>query len=302
MKRIITLLLVVLMVFAFASCSSNPATGSSAPANTSVAATGSSASATSSDAATSAASTSAAAKDTSLDDLKSRGVLVLGLDDAFPPFGYRDESNQIVGFDIDLAKEVTSRLGVKLKLQPIVWDSNIVELNSGNIDCIWSGFTITEDRKKQVAFTDPYIENHQVIVVSADSDIKTKADLAGKTVGVQAGSSAVDAINSDSKTASTFKELVQMKDNVMLLTEVKAGTVDAGVLDEWVAQTYCAKQPDVYRMLDENFGAEEFGVGFRKGDLQLRDAVDKILKDMKDDGTYDKIYANWKDKMSEALG
>jgi len=291
MKRIITLLLVVLMVFAFAACGSNPAAESSAPADTSAAA------------ATSASDTaSSAAKDTSLDDLKSRGVLVMGLDDAYPPFGYRDKSNEIVGFDIDLAKEVTKRMGVELQPQPIVWDSNILELDSGNIDCIWSGFTITDERKKQVVFTDPYIDNHQVIVVPTNSDIKTKADLAGKTVGVQAGSSAVDAINNDAATASTFKELVQMKDNVMLLTEVKAGTVDAGVLDEWVAQTYCANEPDVYRMLDENFGAEEFGVGFRKNDVQLRDEVNKILNDMKDDGTYDKIYANWKDKMSEALG
>ena len=292
MKRIITLLLVVFMVFAFGACSSTPATQSSAPAESSAAAE---------TASESAQETSAAATDTSLEDLKERGVLVMGLDDAYPPFGYRNEANEIVGFDIDLAKEVTSRMGVELKLQPIVWDSNILELDSGNIDCIWSGFTMSEERKEQVAFTDPYIDNHQVIVVPADSDIQTKADLSGKTVGVQAGSSAVDAINNDSATASTFKELVQMKDNVLLLTEVKAGTVDAGVLDEWVAQTYCASQPDVYRMLDENFGAEEFGVGFRKGDLQLRDAINEILNDMKEDGTYDKIYATWKDRMSEAL-
>ena len=132
--------------------------------------------------------------DNSLVELKQRGKFVLGLDDSFPPLGFRDDDNQIVGYDIDLAKEVAKRLGVEFVAQPISWDAKEMELNTGKIDCIWNGLTITEERKQALAFTFPYLNNAQVLIVRNDSGIKTLADMKGKSVGIQSGSSAQDAV------------------------------------------------------------------------------------------------------------
>jgi len=144
--------------------------------------------------------------DTSWQDIQDKGYFVMGLDDAFPPMGFRDEKNEIVGFDIDLAKEVAKRLGVDVKFQTIVWESKLEEINSGNIDVIWNGFSITPERQKEYLFTKPYIKNRQVIVVTADSPIKTKADLEGKKIGIQAGSSAQDAVMADKATYEVIKD------------------------------------------------------------------------------------------------
>lgn len=128
--------------------------------------------------------------DNSLAELKNRGVFVLGLDDSFPPLGFRDENNEIVGYDIDLAREVAKRLGVSFKAQPINWDAKEQELSTGNIDCIWNGLTITDERKAILSFTKPYLNNAQIVVVKNDSGINSLADLKGKKIGLQAGSSA----------------------------------------------------------------------------------------------------------------
>jgi len=129
-------------------------------------------------------------KDNSLKTVTDKKVFVMGLDDAFPPMGFRDENNEIVGYDVDLAREVTKRMGVELVLQPIDWNAKEQELNTGKIDCIWNGFTITPERAEALTFTKPYLKNAQVVVVKSDSPFKTLADLSGKTVGLQAGSSA----------------------------------------------------------------------------------------------------------------
>ena len=129
----------------------------------------------------------AAQQDSSLNDIKKKGVLVLGLDDSFPPMGFRDKSGEIAGFDIDLAKEVCKRMGVTLKLQPIDWSAKILDLNSRDIDVIWNGLTITDERKEKIEFSKPYIANRQIIIVQSASGIDTKADLAGKTVAVTRG-------------------------------------------------------------------------------------------------------------------
>ncbi len=134
-----------------------------------------------------------AGREMSLENVKKKGVFVLGLDDSFPPMGFRNEANEIVGFDIDLAAEVAKRLGVSLSVQPIDWAAKEQELNTGKIDCIWNGFTMTPEREKALCFTKPYLDNAQVVIVRSDSGYKTLADLAGKTVGLQAGSSAADA-------------------------------------------------------------------------------------------------------------
>src|SRR5574344_1888454 len=156
----------------------------------------------------------ASGEDTSLKDLQARGKLVLGLDDSFPPLGFRDENNTIVGYDIDLATEVAKRLGVTLQCQPIDWSAKEQELNTGKIDCIWNGFTMTPERKDAMSFTKAYLDNAQVVVVRADSGITTLADMKGKVIGVKAGSSAQDAIEASIDFKAELKEIVEFKDNV----------------------------------------------------------------------------------------
>lgn len=239
------------------------------------------------------AETTAAAADGSLAKVKAAGTLILGLDSAFPPMGFVNENNEIVGFDIDLAKEVTKRMGVELKLQPIDWSSNILELNSGNIDCIWNGFTISEDRKAEVNFTDPYMQNRQVVIVRGDSDIKTLADLKGKTLCLQAGSSAADALAANADLKASLKEVVELSDNVTAFMELEGKTSDAILMDEIVAAYYITQNKKDYRILDESLADEQYGVGFRLGDQTLRDEVNSQLKAMSADGTLAKISNTW---------
>ncbi len=170
--------------------------------------------------------------DTSLDDIKAKGTLILGLDDSFPPMGFRDEAGDIVGFDIDLATEVAERLGVELVLQPIDWDAKEMELSSDKIDCIWNGMTVNDERIATMFFTKPYIANEQVVIVPGDSGIATFADLTGKTVGLQKGSSSLDALNKNEDLASSLAEIVEYTDNVTAFLDLKAGRIDAFVVDE----------------------------------------------------------------------
>ena len=231
--------------------------------------------------------------DNSLADLKSRGVFVLGLDDSFPPMGFRDEKNEIVGFDIDLAKEVAKRLGVKFKAQPINWDSKEQELNTGKIDCIWNGLTITDERKKALSFSKPYLANKQVVVVRANSGFKTLADLAGKTIALQSGSSAEDAVNDAPDFKKSVKDIVFLEQNLMALNDLVIGGVDGVVMDSIVAEyaIELSKMPLV--LLEESLASEEYGIAFRKNDVQLTGAVQKALEDMAADGTVARISSAW---------
>ncbi len=176
------------------------------------------------------------ADDTSLEDLKSRGKFILGLDDSFPPMGFRDENNEIVGVDIDLATEVCKRLGVELVVQPINWDSKELELTSGKIDCIWNGMTVTDERIEAMFLSKPYLDNRQVVIVEEGSKIGQVSDLAGKTVGLQKGSSAREAFDAN-PIASQVKEVVEYEDNVSAFLDLQAGRIDALLVDE-VAGNY----------------------------------------------------------------
>ena len=219
--------------------------------------------------------------------------IVVGLDDNFPPMGFRDEKGQLVGFDIDLAKEAAKRLGVEVEFKPIDWNAKEAELSGKRVDALWNGLTITDERKKNIAFSAPYMENHQIIVVKGGSPIKTKADLAGKLIGVQDGSSAVDAIGKDEATAKSFKDMKKYGDNVTALMDLSTGRVDAVVLDEVVGRYYTSKKPGEYKVLEENFGSEDYGVGLRKDDTELLAKLDNALDAMKTDGTAQTIYAKW---------
>ena len=218
--------------------------------------------------------------------------IVVGLDDNFPPMGFRDGKNELVGFDIDLAREAAKRLGVEVEFKPIDWNAKEAELSGKRVDVLWNGLTITEQRKQQIAFTAPYLENHQIVVVAANSPVKAKADLAGKVVGVQEGSSAVEAIEKDAS-AKTFKELKKFGDNVAALMDLSTGRLDAVVLDEIVGRYYVAKKPGDYIILDDNFGTEEYGVGVRKDDAELLAKLQQAMDEMKKDGAAARISTQW---------
>ena len=172
---------------------------------------------------------------------------VVGVDDGFAPMGFRDEANEIVGFDIDLAKEAGKRMGKEVIIQPIEWSQKVLELNNDKIDVIWNGFTITEERKQEVLFTRPYLKNNQIIVVAADSDIATKADLAGREVGLQSGSSAMDALSAD-PINEQIKACSEYENNVYALNDLKIGRVEAVIVDEVVGKFYVSKEPESFAM------------------------------------------------------
>ena len=237
------------------------------------------------------------AKDTGVDNslkaVQDKKAFVLGLDDSFPPMGFRDENNEIVGYDVDLAREVTKRMGVKLILQPIDWNAKEQELNTGKIDCIWNGFTITPERAEVLTFTKPYLKNAQVLVVRKDSGYKTLKNLSGKTVGLQAGSSAADALESATDFRASLKGVVEFKDNMLALMDLEIKGVDAVVMDLMVANDNINRSGKAYSILAEDLAPEEYGVGFRKNDLALMNEVQKTLEAMAADGTIAKIATKW---------
>ena len=220
-------------------------------------------------------------------------AIVVGLDDNFPPMGFKDEKNELVGFDIDLAKEAAKRIGREVTFKPIDWSAKEAELSGKRVDVLWNGLTITEERKANILFTKPYLENRQIVVVTEKSDIKAKADLAGKVVGVQDGSSAVEAVQKDEAAAKSIKELKKFGDNVTALMDLSAGRLDALVVDEVVGRYYTSKKPGEYRVLDENFGTEDYGVGVRKDNADLHGKLNKALADMKADGASAAIATQW---------
>ena len=231
--------------------------------------------------------------DKSLEKVLAAKKFVLGLDDSFPPMGFRNEKNEIVGYDVDLAREVTKRLGVELVLQPIDWNAKENELNTSQIDCIWNGFTITDERKNAVLYTPPYLKNAQVIVVKASSPIKTLKDLAGKTVGTQEGSSSVEAIDEAEDFKAGLKKVVTYKDFLTAFMDLDAGGIDAVVADLVVANDSIGRSGKPLVKLSETLTAEEFGIGFRKNDAALTNKVWETLLAMAADGTVANISTKW---------
>lgn len=219
--------------------------------------------------------------------------VIVGLDDNFPPMGFRDDKNELVGFDIDMAREAAKRMGIEVEFKAIDWSAKEAELNGKRVDALWNGLTITEERKKNIAFTSPYMANHQIIVVAKDSPVQTKADLADRVVGAQDGSSAVDAIKRDDAVASSLKEIKLFGDNVTALMDLSTGRLDAVVVDEVVGRYLASKREGQYRVLEENFGTEDYGVGVRKEDTALLAKLDETLNAMKKDGSAAKIAQQW---------
>lgn len=228
------------------------------------------------------------------DNKNSEKLFIVGLDASFPPYGYKDKEGNIVGFDIDLAKEVAKRNGWEFKAQPIDWNAKDFELNSGTIDCIWNGFTIN-GREDDYTWSEPYVINNQVVVVKKDSKVKNVKDLAGKIVTVQAGSSAESLLQNEKDEKMTaiknsFKELQKVPDYEVAFLNLEAGSTEAIAMDIGVAKYQIEKRgADKFVMLEELLAKEEYGIGFKKGNTELRDKVQKTLDEMKEDGTLEEI-------------
>ncbi|MCR5356829.1 MAG: amino acid ABC transporter substrate-binding protein [Lachnospiraceae bacterium] len=231
-----------------------------------------------------------------------RTTLTVGFDAEFPPYGYMDDKGEYVGFDLDLAQEVCNRKGWELKKQPIDWDAKDMELSSGAIDCIWNGFTI-QGREDAYTWSVPYVDNSQVFVVKADSGIASPADLAGKNVGVQKDSSALAALEGDKKDlADTFANLTQYAEYNTGFMDLEAGAIDALAIDIGVANYQIAQKGDGFKMLDEQLASEQYGIGFLKGNTELKDEVEAVLLEMANDGTLLKIAKEYSDfGMEESL-
>lgn len=269
MKRISSILLFIIFAFIVSCGGGNKAADNTAENNT------------------------VAAEDNSLQKVKDAGKLVLGLDDTFAPMGFRDENGEVVGFDIDLAKEVANRLGVALEIKPIEWSSSILSLNKGDVDVLWNGVTINEARKQQINFSKPYLNNKLVIVKAIDDNtINSKDDLTGKVLGVQVGSND-EALTAD-PSSKNAKEIRRYDVNVNAFLDLQAKRIDAVVIDEVAAQYYISEKKAPFVVVDNSPLTEElYGIGFRKSDAKLLAEVDKILDEMRADGTAAKISEKW---------
>ena len=224
-------------------------------------------------------------------------TFIVGFDAEFPPYGYKDDSGNYVGFDLDLAKEVCERNNWTFKAQPIDWDAKDAELDSGSIDCIWNGFTIN-GRENDYCWSEPYIDNKQVVVVKSDSGIDSLDDLAGKTVETQKDSSALAALQGDNKTlADTFASLTEVADYNTAFMDLESGACQAVAIDIGVAQYQVGSKDNSgdYKILDDSISSEQYGIGFKKGNDALKDQVQKTLDEMFDDGTVEKIAQNYSD-------
>lgn len=218
---------------------------------------------------------------------EERTTFTVGFDAEYPPYGYMDDNGEYTGFDLELAQAVCDMEGWELVKTPIDWDSKDMELNSGSIDCIWNGFTMN-GREDDYTWSDPYCDNSQVIVVAKDSGITSLSDLAGKTVGVQAASAALDVLSDEEQQkalADTFGALQQFPDYNSAFTELMAGSLDAIAIDIGVANYQIESRGEGYLVLEESLNSEQYAIGFKLGNEELRDIVNADVKKLAEDGT-----------------
>ncbi|HCB93381.1 MAG TPA: amino acid ABC transporter substrate-binding protein [Selenomonas sp.] len=231
------------------------------------------------------------------DDKASNGKIIVGLDDNYPPMGFKNEKNEIVGFDVDLAKEAAKRLGREVEFKGIDWSSKEAELKSGRVDVLWNGLDITEKRKENILFSNPYMDNRQIIFVKKGTvDITDEKSLAGKVVGTQSSSTAEEYIDGNKELHDSIKEVKKYPDYIAAFMDLENGRLDAIVADEITGRYYMSKHPEVLEAVNTTVGpVSTFGIGFRKDDQKLRDEVQKVIDEMFKDGSAAKISEKWFD-------
>ena len=222
--------------------------------------------------------------------------IVIGIDEEFAPISFHNERGVLVGFDIDLAKEAAKRMGVEIEFKPIDWNNKREEITSGNIDMIWNGLDITEERKEYMIFTKSYMTDRQIVLVrnGDNQDIYTEGDLEGKVVGVQEGSTSEDYINKNEhlkKNLTAFKTYVRFNDLIKALQDRE---IDVLICDELIARYKANKYRGQFEVINVRIGSvAEMAVGFRKDNIELRDRVQNVFEEMIADGTAKKISEQW---------
>ena len=222
---------------------------------------------------------------------EEKTTFTVGFDAEYPPYGYMDENGEYTGFDLELAQAVCDLEGWELVKTPISWDSKDMELESGTIDCIWNGFTMN-GREDDYTWSDPYVDNSQVMVVAENSGIETFDDLAGKVVGVQAASAALQLLQDEEgqkALADTFGALQEFADYNSAFVELQAGSVQAVAMDIGVAQYQIKTRGEGFKIMDEKLNSEKYAIGFKLGNEELRDQVNADLQTLLADGTFDEL-------------
>ncbi len=229
-------------------------------------------------------------------------TFIMGIDAEYPPFSYMDDSGDYSGFDVEVCQAVCDKLGWKLEVFPVNWDNKLIQLDAKECDCVWSGMTILDSMKEAgYVLSAPYYDNTQVVLVKAGSGIASSADLAGKDVAVQLGTSGEALLKGDlSDLAATFNQLVTCDSFLKCFTELDGNGVDAVFVDKPVAEAYAAKN-EGFTIIDENLGAEQYGIAFRADDQELCDAVEAAVAELVADGTYAEIAANYPDIVNNLL-
>lgn len=223
----------------------------------------------------------------------NENVLVVGIDDSYPPMAFRNENNEIVGVDIDMAKAVCEKLGMKVKFQPISWASKEQELDSGNIDCIWSGFGYTEDRAKTMTLSNVYIQGKMFFILKEGTEIKNQEELKGKKIGVQSGSiQEADLMDSD---FGKKVEIIPFSDFVTAFTDLGAGGVDALYISNVIGNYLINSRDEQYITLPSELVSKSEGmvVGFKKGNNELKEKVNNALKELESEGKLKEISEKW---------
>ena len=288
-KRVVCAALVSIMTMSLAACSGGAV---SAPAETK---------AESTEAKTEAAETTEKAAEAEGETKAEGGTLIVGFDQDFPPMGFMGDDGEYTSFDLELAQEAAKRLGLEYKPQPIAWDAKDMELESGNIDCIWNGFTMT-GREDGYTWSEPYMENSQVFVVAGDSGIKSQADLAGKVVECQVDSSAEAALKEVPDLTATFAQLLTTADYNTAFMDLEQGAVDAIAMDVVVAGYQISQRNADFVILEDSLAAEEYAIGFKKGNTELKDKVQGALEEMAAYGTLKTISEKWFGKDITTIG
>ncbi len=230
---------------------------------------------------------------TTVEDIKSKGELIIGLDDTFAPMGFRQEDGTLVGFDIDLANAVAEILGVKATFQPIDWNAKEMELSTGNIDCIWNGLSATPERKEAMSLSNPYLDNRIIVMSREGVTVASKDDLANLNIGIQGSSAALEAVKNDPIYDTIKDKIVEYPTYDEVILDLNTGRLDCMVIDEVFGNYKNTKIGNTLATAPFDFGNDLYVIGFRKGDTQLTNAVNDAIAQLVANGKAAEISKKW---------
>ena len=279
MKKILALVLALCMVFALCACGATVTTTTTTTTTTTEAST----------------EEAAPAEETAQ-------KFIMGIDPEYPPFSYLGDDGEYTGFDVEVCKAACDLLGWDMEVFGVNWDEKLIQLDAGECDCVWSGMTILDSMKEAgYVLSEPYYDNTQVLLVKSDSGFASSADLAGKVVAVQLGTSGENLLNGDlADLAATFGSITTCDSFLKCFTELAGGAVDAVFVDLPVASSYAAEN-EGYTIINEELGAEQYGIAFRSSDTELCAAIQGAVDELVANGTYAEIAANYPDIVNNLL-